>query len=127
MTRSELIELLAQQNPHLTARDLESIVNAIFNAITDALAADGRVELRGFGAFTAKRRQARSGRNPRTGETVDVEEKAVPFFKAGKELRERVNRGRKAPLKRTSAAKADIEKSNASPPSPPHPSAAKKV
>ena len=82
------------QNPQLNVRELELIVNAIFSAITDALADGGRVELRGFGAFTAKRRQARSGRNPRTGESVAVDEKIVPFFKAGKELRERVNNGK---------------------------------
>ena len=72
------------------------IVATIFNEITAALARGERVELRGFGAFTVKRRDARTGRNPRTGEAVNVEEKAVPFFKAGKELRERVNRAKTA-------------------------------
>lgn len=94
MTKSELIAELSAANPHLLSRDVELIVATIFNEITDALARGERVELRGFGAFTVKRRDARTGRNPRTGETVPVDEKAVPFFKAGKELRDRVNRGR---------------------------------
>ena len=93
MTKSELIAELAGQNPHLTPRDVELIVATIFDEITAALARGTRVELRGFGAFTVKRRDARTGRNPRTGEAVPVSEKAVPFFKAGKELRERVDRG----------------------------------
>ncbi|WP_298222730.1 integration host factor subunit beta [Acidocella sp.] len=92
MTRSELIAGLAEDNPHLTVSDVEKIVSALFDEMTVALARGERVELRGFGAFTVKRRQARSGRNPRTGETVDVAQKSVPFFKAGKELRERVNK-----------------------------------
>ena len=94
MTRSELIAELAAANPHLIGRDVDTIVTTIFNEITAALARGERVELRGFGAFTVKRRNARTGRNPRTGEEVPVEEKAVPFFKAGKELRDRVNRGK---------------------------------
>ena len=93
MTKSELIAELAVANPHLTSRDVELIVATIFDEITQALASGSRVELRGFGAFTVKRRDARTGRNPRTGEAVPVDEKAVPFFKAGKDLRERVNRG----------------------------------
>jgi integration host factor subunit beta len=92
MTKSELIAELSAANPHLTGRDVELIVATIFNEISVALARGERVELRGFGAFTVKRRDARTGRNPRTGEAVPVDEKAVPFFKAGKELRERVNR-----------------------------------
>ncbi len=95
MTKSELIAELAAQNPHLMGRDVELIVATIFDEITAALARGTRVELRGFGAFTVKRRDARTGRNPRTGEAVPVSEKAVTFFKAGKELRERVNRGTK--------------------------------
>lgn len=94
MTRSELIADLAAANPHLTNRDVELIVSTIFDEITGALARGARVELRGFGAFTVKRRDARTGRNPRTGEAVPVDEKLVPFFKAGKELRERINRGK---------------------------------
>jgi len=96
MTRSELIAELAAANPHLTGRDVELIVSTVFEEITGALARGERVELRGFGAFTVKRRNARTGRNPRTGEAVPVDEKAVPLFKAGKELRERVNRGKPA-------------------------------
>jgi integration host factor subunit beta len=96
MTRSELIAALADANPHLRGADVELIVGTIFDGISEALARGERVELRGFGAFTVKRRNARTGRNPRTGEAVPVEEKAVPFFKAGKELRDRVNRGRPA-------------------------------
>lgn len=96
MTKSELIGELAEANPHLRAADVEVIVATIFDEISRALARGERVELRGFGAFTVKRRNARTGRNPRTGEAVPVDEKAVPFFKAGKELRERVNRGQPA-------------------------------
>ncbi len=91
MIKSELIQRLAEQNPHLYQRDVEHIVNAILNEITEALARGDRVELRGFGAFSVKKRDARTGRNPRTGESVEVEEKWVPFFKTGKELRERLN------------------------------------
>ncbi len=91
MTKSELIAELSEANPHLRAADIELIVATIFDEITEALSRGARVELRGFGAFTVKRRGARTGRNPRTGAAVPVEEKAVPFFKAGKELRERVN------------------------------------
>ncbi len=94
MTKSELIAELSSANPHLTSRDVDLIVATIFDEITTALSRGERVELRGFGAFTVKRRQARTGRNPRTGEAVPVDAKAVPFFKAGKELRERVNKGR---------------------------------
>ena len=96
MTKSELIAELSAANPHLLGRDVEVIVATIFNEITAALARGERVELRGFGAFTVKRRDARTGRNPRTGEAVSVDEKVVPFFKAGKELRERVNRSKPA-------------------------------
>ena len=91
MTRSELIADLAASNPHLMGRDIELIVATVFEEISAALTRGERVELRGFGAFTIKRRDARTGRNPRTGEAVPVDEKAVPFFKAGKELRARVN------------------------------------
>ncbi|HEX3350247.1 MAG TPA: integration host factor subunit beta [Acetobacteraceae bacterium] len=97
MTKSELIAELSTANPHLRAGDVELIVATIFNEITAALSRGERVELRGFGAFTVKKRDARTGRNPRTGEAVPVDEKVVPFFKAGKELRERVNRVRSSP------------------------------
>jgi integration host factor subunit beta len=91
MTKSELILKLAERNPHLYQRDVERIVATVFDEITGALARGDRVELRGFGAFSVKRRQSRTGRNPRTGEAVQVAEKAVPFFKTGKELREKLN------------------------------------
>jgi integration host factor subunit beta len=91
MIRSELIQKIADDNPHLYQRDVEKIVNTIFEEITDALAAGNRVELRGFGAFSVKRRESRTGRNPRTGEAVAVDEKFVPFFKTGKLLRDRLN------------------------------------
>ena len=91
MIKSELIERIASRNPHLFQRDVEHIVNAILEEVVAALARGDRVELRGFGAFSVKNRPARTGRNPRTGESVTVEEKWVPFFKTGKELRERLN------------------------------------
>ena len=86
-----MIQKIADDNPHLFQRDVERIVATIFDEITDALANGDRVELRGFGAFSVKRRDARVGRNPRTGESVSVEAKAVPFFKTGKLLRDRLN------------------------------------
>lgn len=91
MIRSELIQKISDDNPHLYQRDVERIVNTIFDEITDAMARGDRVELRGFGAFSVKKRDARVGRNPRTGESVNVEEKHVPFFKTGKLLRDRLN------------------------------------
>src|SRR5262245_46450592 len=91
MIKSKLVQIIANRNPQLFLRDVENIVNAIFEEITEALADGNRVELRGFGAFSVKNRPARTGRNPRTGEAVEVEEKWVPFFKTGKELRERLN------------------------------------
>jgi integration host factor subunit beta len=91
MIKSELIEKLAITNPHLMQRDVEKIVNVIFDEISSALASGNRVELRGFGAFSVKHRPARTGRNPRTGNQVEVSEKYVPYFKTGKELRVRLN------------------------------------
>jgi integration host factor subunit beta len=91
MIKSELVRRIADRNPHLYQRDVEKIVNAILDEITGALASGNRVELRGFGAFSVKKRDPRLGRNPRTGANVDVEEKVVPFFKTGKEMRERLN------------------------------------
>ncbi len=91
MIRSELVAKLAEENPHLTNRDVERVVAIILDGIADTLATGGRVELRGFGAFSVRGRPARAGRNPRTGESVQVKAKAVPFFKSGKELRERLN------------------------------------
>jgi integration host factor subunit beta len=91
MTKSELIQRISNQNPHLYQRDVERIVSTIFDEIGEALAEGKRVELRGFGAFSVKDRDARAGRNPRTGETVFVDAKRIPFFKTGKQLRERLN------------------------------------
>lgn len=91
MIRSELIQKLAEENPHLFQRDVERIVNTIFDEIIEAMARGDRVELRGFGAFSVKKRDARAGRNPRTGESVSVDQKHVPFFKTGKLLRDRLN------------------------------------
>jgi integration host factor subunit beta len=91
MIRSELIQKIADDNPHLYQRDVERIVNTIFDEITEAMSNGDRVELRGFGAFSVKKRDARVGRNPRTGATVSVDEKHVPFFKTGKLLRDRLN------------------------------------
>ena len=91
MTKSELIQRIADLNPHLYHRDVERIVTTIFDEISEALARGDRVELRGFGAFSIKHRDARVGRNPRTGTAVDVSEKYIPFFKTGKQLRERLN------------------------------------
>ena len=91
MVKSELIARLAEKNPHLYQRDVERFVSTIFEEISRALARGDRVELRGFGAYSVKRRAARQARNPRTGEAVYVAEKHVPFFKTGKELRQRLN------------------------------------
>ena len=93
MIRSELIQKIAAENPHLYQRDVEKIIGVIFDQIIDALARGNRVELRGFGAFSVKKRDGRTGRNPRTGESVAVDEKHVPFFKTGKLLRDRLNGG----------------------------------
>ena len=95
MIKSELVQKIAERNPHLYQRDVENIVNAILDTIADALARGDRVELRGFGAFSVKKRDARTGRNPRTGETVSVSEKVIPVFKTGKEMRVRLNQHRK--------------------------------
>ncbi len=94
MIKSELVQRIANRNPHLYLRDVEKIVNAILDEITGALSRGDRVELRGFGAFSVKHRDARVGRNPRTGAHVPVSEKTVPFFKTGKEMRERLNQVR---------------------------------
>lgn len=92
MIKSELVQEIADKNPHLYYRDVENVVNAILDEITDTLAEGNRVELRGFGAFSVKHRPSRTARNPKTGTKVSVEEKWVPFFKTGKELRERLNK-----------------------------------
>jgi integration host factor subunit beta len=98
MTKSELIQRIAELNPHLYHRDVERIVTTIFEEISEALAHGDRVELRGFGAFSVKQRDARIGRNPRTGAAVQVAEKHIPFFKTGKLLRERMNDNTKDPM-----------------------------
>ena len=91
MIRSELLQALAADNPELRAEEIEQVVDIFFDEISARLAEGGRVELRGFGAFSTRQRDARKGRNPRTGETVDVPQKRAPYFKAGKEMRERLN------------------------------------
>jgi integration host factor subunit beta len=91
MIRSELVQKIAADNPDLSSKDVERLVNSFFNTITEQLAKGGRVELRGFGAFSTRQRKARTGRNPRTGEAVQVPAKRVPYFKPGKEMRERLN------------------------------------
>ncbi len=93
MIKSELVQKLADRNPHLYQRDVEHIVNAVLGEIEGAMTRGDRVELRGFGAFSVKNRPPRTGRNPRTGQKVAVTEKYVPFFKTGKEMRERLNDG----------------------------------
>jgi integration host factor subunit beta len=92
MLKSDLVERIASQNPHLYQRDIEKIVSAIFDEMVDALRRGDRVELRGFGTLSVKLREARQGRNPRTGAVVAVGKKAMPYFKTGKEMRARLNR-----------------------------------
>jgi integration host factor subunit beta len=91
MIRSELVQMLAADNPGLSMKEIDRIVTIFFDEISQRLAEGGRVELRGFGAFSTRARDARMGRNPRTGETVDVDAKRVPYFKPGKEMRQRLN------------------------------------
>ena len=91
MIRSELVQKLCHDFPDLTQREVESVVSAFYDSIGDQLSQGGRVELRGFGAFSTRKRDARVGRNPRTGESVEVDAKRVPYFKPGKEMRERLN------------------------------------
>lgn len=91
MIRSELVQKLCERNPDLSLRDVEQIVGTFFDTVVERLASNGRVELRGFGAFSTRARDARTGRNPRTGEQVDVDAKRVPYFKPGKEMRARLN------------------------------------
>ena len=92
--KSKLIDWISVQNPHLYRQDAEKIVNAIFSMITAAMARGDRVELRGFGVFFVKLREGRTGRNPRTGASVSVPQKGVPFFKTGKEMKSRLNSAR---------------------------------
>ena len=91
MIRSELLQALAKENPELRAEDVERAVDTFFNEVAESLAKGGRVDLRGYGAFSTRSRDARKGRNPRTGDAVDVPEKRVPYFKPGKEMRARLN------------------------------------
>ena len=91
MIRSELLQELHKDNPDLRTDEVEQVVDIFFDEIAQRLAEGGRVELRGFGAFSTRQREARQGRNPRTGATVDVPAKRVPYFKAGKEMRRRLN------------------------------------
>ena len=91
MIRSELLAALAQDNPDLRSEEVEQVLDIFFEEIAQRLAEGGRVELRGFGAFSTREREARKGRNPRTGESVEVPAKKVPYFKPGKEMRERLN------------------------------------
>jgi len=98
LTKSELIEFVANKAPNFPKRDVEDIVNTMFDCMTAALAKHERIEIRGFGSFVAKERRARDGRNPRTGEKVSVPQKFVPFFTAGKELRERLNKDSPVPI-----------------------------
>lgn len=93
MTKSELVNVVAEANPELGRRHVEMVVNTIFDSMRDALLGGDRIEIRGFGSFTVRVRRPRMGRNPKTGVTVNIGEKKVPFFKVGKELRERVNDG----------------------------------
>jgi integration host factor subunit beta len=92
MIKSELIKRISAQNPHLYDRDIEKVVNAIFDEMVEALRRGDRVELRGFGAFSVKLREPRQGRNPKTGAAVAVGKKVMPYFKTGKEMRARLNR-----------------------------------
>jgi integration host factor subunit beta len=91
MIKSELVDRIAAQKPHLLQRDVERLVNAMLNTIEGALCREGRVELRGFGVFSTRKRRARDGRNPRSGAAVVVEPKSVPFFKTGREMKQRLN------------------------------------
>lgn len=95
MTKSELIRSIAERLPHMPAKDLEVVVNTIFDTMTHALGVGDRIEIRGFGSFTVRERRARLGRNPKTGEAIDVPSKRVPFFTVGHELKRRVDEGRR--------------------------------
>lgn len=110
MIKSELISRIAEQNPHLFAKDVEKIVNAIFDEIGVALARWNRVELRGFGAFSVKTRSARPGRNPRTGAAISVPETHHPSFRTGKEMRERLNGTAGSALRAAFQKRGDADK-----------------
>lgn len=104
MIKSELVTRLAARNPHLYQKEVEGVVNTVLGEIGNALKERNRVEMRGFGAFSVRVRGARVGRNPRTGEAVQVAEKAAPFFRAGKEMRDRINVGRPVPARKASGS-----------------------
>ena len=104
MTKSEMVETLMQKLRHLSKMEVEIIVDTVFNKMKDALKKHQRIELRGFGIFEVRHRKARLGRNPKSGETVDVKDRFVPFFKVGKELKERVN----SPVALANKAKAGV-------------------
>jgi integration host factor subunit beta len=108
MIKSELVQRLCEQNPHMYQRDIEKVVNAILDTIAAALAQGGRAEIRGFGSFGVKQRDARTGRNPRTGEAVSISERVVPVFKAGKEMRQRLNASPKRTKRKPVASATDI-------------------
>jgi len=109
LIKSQLIQSITDQNPHLYIKDVERIVNTIFSEITKSLADGRRVELRGFGAFSVHKRKERIGRNPRTGDAVNVSEKYIPRFKSGKELRIKLNSANKMDNTLSSVADTDIE------------------
>jgi|TARA_B110000459_G_scaffold125606_1_gene137884 integration host factor subunit beta len=109
LIKSQLIQNITDQNPHLYIKDVERIVNTIFSEITKSLADGRRVELRGFGAFSVQKRKERIGRNPRTGDAVNVSEKYIPRFKSGKELRIKLNSANKMDATLSSVADTDIE------------------
>ena len=92
MIKSQLVQKISEENPHLFQRDVDRLVSTIFSEVTSAMSSGRRIELRGFGVFSVKQRKPRTGRNPRTGSRVEVEEKFVPFFKPGKLLREKLNK-----------------------------------
>jgi integration host factor subunit beta len=113
MLRSELIRRLRERHPHMKPAEIEAAVEVVFDGIAAALENGDRVELRGFGAFSVRAREARTGRNPRTGDSVDVQAKRVPFFKPGKELRDRVNAGAGKPEKAEKPGKTAKPKAKA--------------
>ena len=98
MTKSDLIERVADRVPHISKKDTETVVNTIFDSMTEALKTGDRIEIRGFGSFQVKIREAREGRNPKTGAEVKIPAKRAPFFKVGKELKERIEARRKSEL-----------------------------
>ena len=92
MTKSDLVDRLASKSSNFSRKDIEVIVDTVFGSMADSLAKGEKVEIRGFGSFKVKQREGRNGRNPKSGESIFIEPKKVPFFKAGKELKERVDK-----------------------------------